>query len=367
MLKSLLPWFSVSSSLAGSRPLWPMGLGLMGLHLALIVAVTGNLDQAVLSLLFWAAIAAQVRQQGVDRLGRSPQWLGVVAIGLVGLVAWPLLGSDPAIARAVVRLFPILTWASWCLLGRRWQGQGPVWALVLAMSVPPRALPLLLETVVDLPLRVTTAAIAAFGLHYLGFEVVQTDSLIQLPTGTVNVEFACTDQIGADGQVAVVGKLPLPGHQLTAGRLQHPAIEGGNQPRFFRQGNKFVGGDKAPSRVLPAHQGFEPTDAVALDVDNRLVVDHQFFVDQGVAQVLLQLQALQGIDMHGFVEQGVLVSALTFGPVQGDIGIAENLGGGLVGGRPHYQADAGFDKDFPLTNRQRLLKRLQNPLGKVRR
>ncbi|WP_035992556.1 archaeosortase/exosortase family protein [Leptolyngbya sp. KIOST-1] len=192
MLKSLLPWFSVSSSLAGSRPLWPMGLGLMGLHLALIVAVTGNLDQAVLSLLFWAAIAAQVRQQGVDRLGRSPQWLGVVAIGLVGLVAWPLLGSDPAIARAVVRLFPILTWASWCLLGRRWQGQGPVWALVLAMSVPPRALPLLLETVVDLPLRVTTAAIAAFGLHYLGFEVVQTDSLIQLPTGTVNVEFACT-------------------------------------------------------------------------------------------------------------------------------------------------------------------------------
>ncbi|MFQ4138580.1 archaeosortase/exosortase family protein [Nodosilinea sp. PGN35] len=193
MLKSLLPWFSVSM-LAGSRPLWLVGLGLMGLHLALIAAVTGNLDQGVLSLLFWAAIATQVRQQGGYHLGRSPsvQRLGVVAIGLIGLAAWPLLSSDPAIARAVVRLLPLGAWAGWCLLGRRWRGQGPIWALVVAMSVPPRALPLLLETVLGGQICTTTAAIAAFGLHYLGFEVVQTGSLIQLPTGTVNVEFACT-------------------------------------------------------------------------------------------------------------------------------------------------------------------------------
>lgn len=178
------------------RPLPLIGLGLIGLHLALILQVTGNLDQVVLSLLFWAAIAAQVRQSRFDRRGRSPsaQLLGVVLMAAIGLAAGFFYGPGTATETAFVRLLPVFAFGGWSLLGRGWRGWcwWPVWALVVALSVPPRAVPLLLETGLGQPLRVATAAIAAFGLHYLGFDVVQQGSLIQLPTGTVNVEFACT-------------------------------------------------------------------------------------------------------------------------------------------------------------------------------
>ncbi|MFH7243179.1 MAG: archaeosortase/exosortase family protein [Spirulina sp.] len=169
-----------------------LGLGLVGLHIALIVSVTGNADQVVLSLLFWGAIADQVRQGGPLRWARSPlaRILGLALLGLLGLKSLPI----PATESAFVRLFPLLALVGWSLLVRQGKnGHGwKVWALVVALSVPPRALPLVLETVLDRPIRGATAAAAAFGLHFLGFDVAQQGTFIQLPSGTVEVEFACT-------------------------------------------------------------------------------------------------------------------------------------------------------------------------------
>jgi hypothetical protein len=169
-----------------------VGLGLVGLHLVLIIQVTGNPDQFVLSGLFWGAIAGQVQQHWPERLPRSRPTL-LLGIALIGglIVKSCQLGEAET---AFVRLFPLFAWAGWFALvqGWRWLPWGQSGALVLALSVPPRALPLLLETILGEQIRTATAAIAAFGLHYVGFDVVQQNSLIRLPGGTVNVEFACT-------------------------------------------------------------------------------------------------------------------------------------------------------------------------------
>ena len=169
-----------------------LGLGLVGLHIALIVGVTGNADQVVLSLLFWGAIVDQGRQAGPLRWtgSRLARILGLALLALLCLKSLPITATESAF----VRLFPLLAFAGWSLVVRQGQnGHGwKVWALVVALSVPPRTLPLVLETLLDRPLRVATAAAAAFGLHFLGFDVAQQGTFIQLPSGTVEVEFACT-------------------------------------------------------------------------------------------------------------------------------------------------------------------------------
>ncbi|MEB3360446.1 MAG: exosortase/archaeosortase family protein [Synechococcales bacterium] len=174
------------------HPLQLLGLGLVGLHFLLIARITGNLDQGVLSLLFWGAIISQTGrslplQPPPDRYARG---LGGIIIGLLLAKATHLQATETAF----VRLFPLLAFSGWSLLVRGWHqaSWGRIWALVVALSVPPRAVPSFLESTWGYPIRVITAACAAFGLHYIGFDVVQQGSLIQLPNGAVEVEFACT-------------------------------------------------------------------------------------------------------------------------------------------------------------------------------
>ena len=208
-----LPTFSNLS------PLRLVGLGLVGLHLELIGQVTGNPDQFVLSGLFWGAIAVQVHHHWPARLPRSRPFLllGAALIGGLILRSWHLGEGESAF----VRLFPLFAWAGWFSMvqGWRWLPWGQSWALVLALSVPPRALPLLLETIAGGQICNATAAIAAFGLHYLGFDVVHQNSLIQLPEGIVNVEFACTGVplLGLLLQVSVLLAVVTQGQ--TVGRL----------------------------------------------------------------------------------------------------------------------------------------------------
>lgn len=183
-----------------------IGLSLVGLHLALIVKVTGNLDQLMLSLLFWGVITTRVQQQLPLQWARSPlaRVLGIATMVLLCLRSLQISDTETAF----VRLFPLFMFAGWTVLVRRSpkQGEWQVWVLIVTLSIPPRALPLLLETILGLPIRVATAAIAAFGLHYLGFDVVQQGSLIQVPAGTVDVEFACTGAalLGLLWQVSVL-------------------------------------------------------------------------------------------------------------------------------------------------------------------
>jgi exosortase/archaeosortase family protein len=174
------------------RTLLLTGLWLVGLHLLLVIKVTGHLDQWVLSALFWGVIIAQINQHLPRQLprSRSATGLGTLIICLLMLKTWHLYDTETA----VVRLFPLVAFVGWSLMVRGWRlvPWWQVWALVITLSIPPRTLPLVLESTMGEASQVTTAAMAAFGLHYLGFEVVQQGSLIQLAGGTVDVEFACT-------------------------------------------------------------------------------------------------------------------------------------------------------------------------------
>lgn len=174
------------------RTLLLMGIWLVGLHLILIIKVTGSFDQLVLAGLFWGAIVNQVRGHLPRRLpqSRSATGIGAVIICLLMVKTWNLYGTETA----VVRLFPLLAFGGWSLMVRGWRliPWWPTWVLVVTLSVPPRALPFLLEQIAGAEIQAATATVSAFGLHYLGFNVVQQGSFINLPNGAIEVEFGCT-------------------------------------------------------------------------------------------------------------------------------------------------------------------------------
>jgi cyanoexosortase A len=174
------------------RTLLATGLALVALHLLLIAKVTGSLDQGLLSLLFWLAIIAQVKDHLPPRLprSRSATGLGALLVCLLMLKTWHLYETETSL----VRLFPLFAFGGWSLMVRGWRllPWWQAWVLVVTLSVPIRALPMLVEGTLGDYLQTATAAIAAFMLHYVGYEVVQQGPLIQLPTGTVEVELACT-------------------------------------------------------------------------------------------------------------------------------------------------------------------------------
>lgn len=195
------------------------GLGLVLLHLGLIGWVTGNGDQLVLSLVFWVAIATHLWQSPrPPQPTRSMTRLGLALLGL--LVA--LSGVAPQLGSPFVRLFPGLALLGWGLvvLGGGVRSHRTALGLTLALMLPPNLLPWLLEPRWGEAIQATTAWVAAFLLHFLGFEVAQQSTLITLPDGAVQVEFRCTGVLLAGlllQVVILIGLVNPPGRWLKRG------------------------------------------------------------------------------------------------------------------------------------------------------
>jgi len=166
-----------------------LGLGFIVWHLLLIQRVTGNADQWVLSAMFWGAIAYQAMH--LPRRERVRGWSRFLGWFLVGGLA--IASFQLPINSAFVRVFPGWVAIAWVLLTVGWPTRR-LWRpflLVLALMIPPRLLPLLVQPWLD-DICTLTAQTAAFGLHLVGFSVVQQGPFIQLPQGVVEVREGCT-------------------------------------------------------------------------------------------------------------------------------------------------------------------------------
>ena len=157
---------------------------------------------------------------------------------------------------------------------------------------------------------------------------------------------------------------PVPACPLPAGLGEHPAADGGDQAGLFENGDEVVRLDDALGRMTPAQQGLNPGRRSAGQVEDRLVHQEVLLGHQGFAQVHLQEEAILHHRVHLRPEHDEAVLAGGLGPVERDIGIAEQLGGRRSG--PACDPDAGCQAEWA-TERvfqfERLAQHRQHPLG----
>ena len=155
----------------------------------------------------------------------------------------------------------------------------------------------------------------------------------------------------------------LPGHHLPAGVLQYPGIDGADQAAFLGNRDKFPRRHQAALGVLPAHEGFGADHALVFQADQRLVVDPQLVVLQGMAQGADQLDPLACVLGQLLGVEGVALAAAALGLEQRRIDIAQHLGHVLAVAVEQTDADAGADKQLLTHDFEGLLEAVQYQLG----
>ena len=127
-----------------------------------------------------------------------------------------------------------------------------------------------------------------------------------------------------DGELDVVIALQRQLVQVLAGLMHHPVAQWDNQPAFLRHRDELSRRQQTPIGVLPAHQPFRTDDAVAGDVDARLVVQHEFLIADGAADLGFQTQYLLRRVRHVLGVELVVAALVTLGNAHGHVGIGEH-------------------------------------------
>src|SRR5690606_13549598 len=113
-----------------------------------------------------------------------------------------------------------------------------------------------------------------------------------------------------------------------------------NDPGLLGDGNELFGGYQAPLGMPPAQQRFGADDAAGMQVDLRLVAQHQLATVQRPPQAVLQVQPLGGLAVHVVDIELEGIPPVLLGMVHGDIGVLDQrFGVGTVIG-PDADADA---------------------------
>ena len=137
--------------------------------------------------------------------------------------------------------------------------------------------------------------------------------------------------------------LGVPPGRLGAGLLQHPGADAQDQTVLLEHGDELVGRDDAPCRVPPTQERLDPAHHHGVKLEDGLVEQEELAVRQSRVQVGLEGEAVDGGRLHLGLEQHAAVLAHCLGPVQGHVGVAEQLLGRLAVTRG--DADAGGHRD----------------------
>src|SRR6516164_2370803 len=116
-----------------------------------------------------------------------------------------------------------------------------------------------------------------------------------------------------------------PFHRLCAPFAQHPFADRDYQADIFRDRNEIGGRDHALVRMPPAQQRFKPGDAVARDVDQRLIMQLEFAVGECAAKIEFHVAALLRLTVHFALEETMHAAAIFLRAVQSEIGVAHQL------------------------------------------
>ena len=147
--------------------------------------------------------------------------------------------------------------------------------------------------------------------------------------------------------------VPLVG--LTAGAFQYQFADGGDQPGLLGQRNEIRRWQQAHGGMLPAYQGFHGVDAVTGQVHFRLVIDHEFVLENGLAQAGFQGQLFHRGHPHVAAIELEIVAATALGLVHRHVRLVDHALGFLGGVREHADADAGAEQQFVAVDHEGLL------------
>src|SRR5580765_2705551 len=146
-------------------------------------------------------------------------------------------------------------------------------------------------------------------------------------------------------------------------RVQHPTLDRENEIALLRETDEVIGRDHALAWMPPPDERFQPVDFVAVQVDDRLVVDEQLAALGRSAQRAGEGERKRS---RGFRWRGVKadgVSSLRLCPVHRVVGIAQQLPDiGAVGWK-RTDTDAHRRKQLPVVRGER---HLETPLQAVR-
>jgi len=155
----------------------------------------------------------------------------------------------------------------------------------------------------------------------VGRESALGDCVVDVVCDPALVELAGGDVDGDPDLVAAA----VPVGCLPAGFLEDPASDRDDQAGSLCGWDEEVGADHASVWVLPADQCFDTGDLFGSEVEGRLVDEEELLLVDGGAEVDLEPSLIGFELLHAGLEQQVAVSACFLGPVEGDVGVAEQL------------------------------------------
>jgi hypothetical protein len=78
-------------------------------------------------------------------------------------------------------------------------------------------------------------------------------------------------------------------------------------------------------RVVPPKKRFDTLDPHAVEFEDRLVEEEEFLTLERHVQFIPQSQTVVGRDLHLRLEFDRLISTLALGPVEGDVGVSQQV------------------------------------------
>src|SRR5580700_4130405 len=105
----------------------------------------------------------------------------------------------------------------------------------------------------------------------------------------------------------------LPAARLPAAFAQNPAADRHYEAALLGDRNEMTGRDQAALRMTPADEGLRAHDRTRLEIDLRLVVQHELLLLQGVTQAGLEGLPLECADIHLGLEELVVIAATVLG------------------------------------------------------
>ena len=153
---------------------------------------------------------------------------------------------------------------------------------------------------------------------------------------------------------------PAPAFQT--GLVQDLIADFDDESHLFGNGNELRRGNHSAFLVGPSQQRLASLNASGLQIEERLIVEFEFFGVQGVAQIKFKISARLGVGFHFCLEPAPRTPAVGFRLIQSHVGVAQKLVriDAVFGDR---NADTGGDDDFVSVQIVGACKRVQSARG----
>ena len=148
---------------------------------------------------------------------------------------------------------------------------------------------------------------------------------------------------------------------------QHPGAQGNDQAALLGDPDEVRRWQQTPVGVLPAHERLEATHGAGVEVDDRLVVEHELVLADPLLQLAAQREPLQRLAVQaGVVHRNSALAAL-LGPVHRHVRVAQHLLAGHPAREGLRDTDAGTQGVLRPTQLHRFGQRGDQPLGYLER